>query len=420
MSERLMSDESTLTSAQRSRLIATAFFSLFAIVGLVLYGLPMYYDFFKTELNLSYKEVTYGNAFSKVAVAILFGFIAGRLVDRIGPRRPMIFGIVCVAIALVGLSTVTSFGLFLLFWVFNALGYLFGGPLPNQVLLSRHFKLTRGRAMGIAYVGIGVGFFFVPQISKLLIGWVGWRDALKILAVIVVVVAMPLVLMLREGNAPAPAGGAPGGGAPPAPLSSVLKSRSFYLLALGSMASIGAVGGANQHLKLLLTKNLNWSQSDAFNLLSVVALASLVGRLGSGWLADRIGAKRVMLIIYSLVACATLILVLGPTGSGLYVFAVVFGLGLGGEYMIIPLMAAELFGTAILGRVMGIVLAADGIAEATFPILAGHLRDVTGSYTMSWQVLTGLAAAGAVCIMLLPASGAVAAKPPRVEADAPT
>ena len=412
-----MSDENTLTSGQRTRLIATAFCSLFAIVGLVLYGLPMYYDFFKTELNLSYKEVTYGNAFSKVAVAILFGFFAGRLVDRIGPRKPMIFGILCVAVALVGLSSVTTFGMFLLFWVFNALGYLFGGPLPNQVLLSRHFKETRGRAMGIAYVGIGVGFFFVPQISKFLIQAVGWRDALKILAVIVVAVSMPLVLMLREGNAQAPAA-TPSGGAPPPPLSQVLRSGSFYLLAIGSMASIGAVGGTNQHLKLLLTKNLMWNQDDAFNLLSVVAASSLVGRLGSGWLADRIGPKRVMLIIYFLVACATLILVFGPTSSGLYLFAVVFGLGLGGEYLIIPLMAAELFGTQILGRVMGIVLAADGIAEATFPILAGHLRDTTGSYTASWQVLTGLAVAGAVCIMLLPASGA--AKAQRAAAGAPT
>jgi MFS family permease len=414
--ERVMNAENSLSSAQQSRLIATAFCSLFAIVGLVLYGLPMYYDFFMTELKLSYKEVTYGNAFSKVAVAILFGFIAGRLVDRIGPRRPMIFGILCVGVALVGLSTVTSFGLFLLFWVFNALGYLFGGPLPNQVLLSRHFKATRGRAMGIAYVGIGVGFFFVPQISKFLIGSVGWRDALKILALIVIAAAMPLVLMLREGNAPAPAPAA-GGPAPP-PLGRVLRTGSFYLLALGSMASIGAVGGANQHLKLLLTKNLHWSQADAFNLLSVVAASSLVGRLGAGWLADRIGPKRVMLIIYMLVASATLILVFGPTGSGLYAFAVVFGLGLGGEYLIIPLMAAELFGTAILGRVMGIVLAADGIAEATFPILAGHLRDVTGSYTLSWKVLTALALAGAVCILLLPASGAQGEKAPGEKAGA--
>ena len=50
----------------------------------------------------------------------------------------------------------------------NALGYVLAGPLPNQVLLSRNFKEARGKAMGIAYVGIGIGFFFVPQITKYL------------------------------------------------------------------------------------------------------------------------------------------------------------------------------------------------------------------------------------------------------------
>jgi MFS family permease len=383
-----------------ARLVATSFLSLFAIVGLVLYGLPLYYDFFVKELNLTRAEVTYGNAFSKVGVALFFGFIAGRLVDRVGPKKPMIAGIICVAIALVGLGSVTTFSAFLLFWVFNALGYLFGGPLPNQVLLSRNFKQARGRAMGIAYVGIGVGFFFVPQISKYLIAVVGWRDALKILAVIVVVVAMPLVLMLRGGSASAASAVATGAAAPS--LSGILRNRNFYLLALGSMASIGAVGGANQHLKMLLTLDLKWTQQNALNLMSVVALASLVGRLGAGALADRLGPKRVMLLVYLLVTSATLILTTGPTGSGLYLMAVVFGLGLGGEYLIIPLMAAELFGTAVLGRVMGIVLAADGVAEAVFPILVGKLRDSTGSYSMSWQVLTVLAGLGAVAIALLP------------------
>jgi MFS family permease len=390
-----------LANSSASRLVATSFLSLFSIVGLVLYGLPLYYDFFVKELGLTRAEVTYGNAFSKVGVALLFGFIAGRLVDRIGPRRPMILGILCVAVALVGLGGVTSFSAFLLFWVFNAFGYLFGGPLPNQVLLSRHFKQTRGRAMGIAYVGIGVGFFFVPQISKFLIGMVGWRDALKILAGIVVVVSMPLVLLLREGNAPA---AAPAGAAGAPSLKGVLRSRNFYLLALGSMASIGAVGGANQHLKMMLTLDLHWTQHNALNLMSVVAGASLVGRLGAGWLADRLGPKRVMLLVYLLVTSATLILVTGPTGPGLYLMAVVFGLGLGGEYLIIPLMAADLFGTVVLGRVMGIVLAADGVAEAVFPILVGRLRDVTGSYSMSWQVLSILAGLGAVAIALLPRS----------------
>src|SRR6185369_9843415 len=105
-----------------------------------------------------------------------------------------------------------------------------------------------------------------------------------------------------------------------------------------------------------------------------------------------------------LVTTAMIILVVGPRGHGMYLFAVIFGLGLGGEYLIIPLMAADLFGTAVLGRVMGIVLTADGVAEAVFPFVASKLRDSTGSYTMSFQLLTALAAVGAVAIMLLPRS----------------
>ena len=83
-------------------------------------------------------------------------------------------------------------------------------------------------------------------------------------------------------------------------------------------------------------------------------------------------------------------------------FAIVFGIGLGGEYMVIPLMAAELFGTRVLGRAMGIVLAADGVAEATAPVLVGRLHDVSGSYVTGFSVLIGFALVGAVAIAMLP------------------
>ena len=83
-------------------------------------------------------------------------------------------------------------------------------------------------------------------------------------------------------------------------------------------------------------------------------------------------------------------------------FAALFGLGLGGEYLIIPLMAAELFGVRVLGRVMGIVVTADGVAEAVSPMLVGYLRDTTGSYRIGFSMLMGVALAGAVAIALLP------------------
>ena len=70
--------------------------------------------------------------------------------------------------------------------------------------------------------------------------------------------------------------------------------------------------------------------------------------------------------------------------------------------MIIPLMAGELFGVTVLGRVLGIVLTADGVAEATAPMLVGYLRDTNGTYNAGFFTLIGAALAGAAAIALLP------------------
>jgi MFS family permease len=147
------------------KVAATGFLSLFSIVGIMFYGLPFFYDFWVKEFGWSRATVTSGNAFAKVAVGLL-GFFAGWLIDRFGPRRLMLTGILLGGIALIGLSTVTTLGQFYLFYVFNALAYMCAGPLPNQVLTARWFYKSRGKAMGFAYLGIGVGGMLVPQIAK--------------------------------------------------------------------------------------------------------------------------------------------------------------------------------------------------------------------------------------------------------------
>ena len=187
----------------------------------------------------------------------------------------------------------------------------------------------------------------------------------------------------------------------------ILTSPAFYLLALGSMCSIAAVGGTNQHLKLFLSLDRGYTQADAARIISLVLTVSIAGRLLMGWLADRVPRKHVMLLIYVLVAAAIPLLLLRPATSGattMYMFAAIFGLGLGGEYLIIPLMAGELFGVSVLGRVMGIVLTADGVAEATAPMLVGYLRDRTGSYSTGFILLVATALVGAAAIAVLPAS----------------
>jgi len=388
---------------------ATAFAALFSVVGLALYGLPLYYDFMVRDFGWSRKMVTSGNALSKLLVGPAFGFAAGWVVDRFGPRRLMMVGILMAGGALAGLGASAAVWTFYLFYFFNALGYVCGGPLPNQVLLSQWFDRTRGRAMGVAYLGIGIGGAMVPLVANRLTQQFGWRGSLQALGGLIVLIAFPLAYVVRERPRDVPTGASggpsklgPSLGTTSVPLGPILGRPEFYLLAIGSMCSIAAVGGTNQHLKLFLSLDRQYSQSDAAVIISTVLGVSIAGRLLMGWLADRTPRKYVMLLIYLLVAGSIPLLLAGGTGTGMYVFAVVFGLGLGGEYMIIPLMAAELFGVAVLGRVMGIVLTADGVAEATAPFLVSILRDRNGTYDGAFLILVGAALVGALAIALLP------------------
>jgi sugar phosphate permease len=398
-----------------ARVVVTAFAALFSVVGLALYGLPLYYDFMVREFGWSRAMVTSGNAISKLIVGPLFGFGAGWIVDRFGPRRLMMAGILMAGGALLGLGAVSASWAFYFFYFFNALGYVCGGPLPCQVLVSRWFDKTRGRAMGIAYLGIGIGGAIVPLLAAWLTAHLGWRVSLQAIGVLIVLIALPLAYFVREdpgGAVPSPSnrGGALLSGSRPASspaLGTILSAPAFYLLALGSMCSIGAVGGTNQHLKLFLSLDRGFTQTDAARIISLVLTISIAGRLLMGWLADRMARKHVTVLIYLLVASAIPLLLLRTSSSTMYLFAAIFGLGLGGEYLIIPLMAGELFGVRVLGRVMGIVLTADGVAEATAPMLVGYLRDRTGSYDAGFITLIVTALVGAAAVAMLPTAARI-------------
>ena len=387
----------------RVQVALTSFVALFSIVGLALYGLPLYYDFMVHDFGWSRTQVTSGNALSKLLVGPLFGFAAGWCVDRFGPRRLMIAGVLMAGAALIGLGRMSALWMFYVFYLLNALGYVCGGPLPNQVLLSRWFDVGRGKAMGFAYLGIGVGGAIVPLLSATLVNAFGWRIALQALGVLVIALALPFAYAVRES----PLDGAPrlqpgDRRTPLEPLGGLLRNPAFHLLAAASMCSIAAVGGTNQHLKLYLSLDRGYSQGDAARIISLVLTLSIAGRLMMGWLADRISKKQVMLIIYLLVAASIPLLFMASFPGAMYAFAVVFGLGLGGEYLIIPLIAAELFGVKVLGRLLGVVLTADGVAEAVSPMFVGYLRDATGSYRLGFSLLILIALAGAAAVAALP------------------
>ncbi len=299
--------------------------------------------------------------------------------------------------ALIGLGSIRTLSLFYFFYMLNALGYVCGGPLPNQVLLSRRFERSRGKAMGFAYLGIGLGGAAVPWISHTLVQHFGWQAALRTLGLLILLIALPAALLAKD--APKPKGNHTSA----VPVArTAFASLPFFLLTLSSMLSIAAVSGTQQNLKLFLSLDLHFTQSQATRILSLVLSFSIAGRLLMGWMADRFLKKYVMLLIYLLIAASIPLLFAVQSQPAMYAFAAVFGIGLGGDYMIVPLVTAEIFGVQVLGRLLGVILTAGSVAEAVSPWLVGRLRDATGSYAAGFLTLIGMALLSAAVVLALP------------------
>lgn len=199
--------------------------------------------------------------------------------------------------------------------------------------------------------------------------------------------------------------------APPAAarsMRSLLTNRPFWLLTIGSFCSIGSIGAVNQHMKLVFQENGFTDQSALNSAWSTatfcILVSSIVGRLGVGWLSDVFPKKYVMTATYVLVAATIpLLLIVKPQQiEYIYVFAVLFGLGMGADYMLIPLMAAEQFGLNTLATSMAIILPVNTIGQTWFPYFVALLRKGFGDYAHALLAVFAISVVGALSIALLP------------------
>ncbi|HXK61606.1 MAG TPA: MFS transporter [Acidobacteriota bacterium] len=390
------------------RVAAASFSVLFVIVGIVYYSFPVFYAPLIEEFGWTRAQVTAGFAISIIVIGPLFGISAGFLIDRVGPRRFVVIGLLFAGTAFIGYGWMHALWVYYLFYFLQTAGYVVAGPIPNQVLISNWFNRLRGRAMGLAYVGAGLGGAAAPLLARFLITRFGWRFGMQLIGLAILLVLVPLTLVLVR-NRPSDLGLLPDGAkqheAAPVlkgfdSLADVLRTRAFWLIALGSLMSIGAVGGVIQHLVLFLNDS-GLSKDKAAGVASVLLVSSIVGRLIMGWAADRFPKKYVMLAACLFVACAVPILYLPNLEYMSYVFAAVFGFGMGADYMLIPLITAHCFGLRSLGRIMGVIITTDAIGQALTPVIVGHIFDVTRSYNWAFALLTAMGLMGALAISLV-------------------
>jgi MFS family permease len=392
-------------------MVAVGFVTFGIAVGVPYYNLFFFYDYFQSSFGWNIEQITLG-----FPIASLLTIWAGPLlIPRASPRKLIVVGTGFTAIAFVGFGLMKgSLAIYFLLYFIYTVGYICSGPIPHQLLVSYWFHRKRGTAMGIIYVGIGLfgglGSFFVHYLTE----HFGFRTALTSLGGLMLL-AWPLALLFLRDR-PADVGQYPDGtNEPPAdtrvsPLDwrSLLHSKSFWLLLIGSVCSIGSIGSINTHMKFVFRDagfsnqsvlNAAWTQASV-----MILWSSIIGRVGIGYLADVFSKKRVMTVTYFIVAVSILLLisVTPARHTSVYVFAIIFGFAMGADYMLIPLMAAEQFGVNSLARAMAIILPANTIGQTWCPYLVSFLRRHFGGYAVPMGVIFAIAMLGASAIALLP------------------
>jgi MFS family permease len=397
--------------------IAAASFITFGLsVGLPYYNLGFFYNYYTKPIAQGGFGWSRSDAVLGFPLAALFTLWVGPLlIHRFSPKILILIGTALTFFAFTGFAHMPGSLMFYysLFFVYTV-GYILSGPIPHQVIVSQWFRKKRGTSMGIVYVGVGLfgsgGSLLVNYIAN----HYGFHVALQALG-FCVLLAWPIAIWVLK-NKPADIGQFPDGEnfasadqkIEPKTFSYLMRQPAFWLLTIGSFCSIGSIGAVNFHMKFVFedqgftnTKQLN----DVWTTANVLILwSSIIGRLFVGWIADRAPKKIVMVATYFLVSITIpiMLLVTPMTQQYVYVVAVLFGFGMGADYMLIPLMAAEQFGVNSLARAMAIILPTDTIGQTWFPYGIARLREAVGSYGTALSVVFAVALIGAIAVALLP------------------
>jgi MFS family permease len=327
--------------------------------------------------------------------------LVGGLIDRFGPRRVIIPGILTLATGLVLCAKIdTLFQFYLLYGVIVSAGTTCIGIVSYSAVLAHWFDAKRGLASGIAVSGMGLGTFVLVPLSQYFISLWGWRVTFIVLGALSLAALLPLnALFLR--HKPQELGFHPDGlnledgqglqssGITQSPeakkdrgLREIIKTGPFWaLFVFPSLAVAGVYVVLVHNVRFLVDQGMDPMR--AALIFAITGVVSSVFRIFWGWLSDRIGRETTytlgMLSICMGVASLLLMDVTGSAGF-VYTFAAFFGIGWGVTAPMFMSAAADLFKGRVFGLIYGIIEGAIGIGGAFGSWVAGAIFDRTQSY----------------------------------------
>jgi len=331
----------------------------------------------------------------KFSAGAFIGVIFGFLLDRFSLRKIVVFSAALSGIAMIAFLTIQSLVTFYAVGLVLGMGAV-GVMISMKVLVSRTFRKRQGFAMGMALLGTSVGGALIRAITPDLAERFGWRGAVAVMSSGIWLIAIPVFLTLVRGEAEKPE--EPAGDADMSEMAAVWRSRSFWMLAV-AVVLIGFVDqGISQHFVLFLDKDAGLGLELAARAAAVAALVSIAGKVGFGWLYDKLSVRGVM-ICYLLMAAAAVLAI--PAQGGVLIGALILtrGLAHGGAIVDIPVMSKHCFGPKLLGRTIGLLTACVTIGFAAGPPVVGWLYDSSGSYSSAFTLLAVMSVGAAIAVL---------------------
>lgn len=353
------------------------------------------------DMGWSRAEISGGILLLSIISVIVSPF-AGMAIDHFGSRRiglpgMAIFALAIALLAASGASIWSWWGI----WILLSLGTLMISPTVWAALLAPRFRVHWGLALSVMLCGGSLSAATAPIVVTALIENFGWRMAYLGLGIGIAAMMLPLIFLFvrpADANKAGMIARKAGHGAPGLTAKVIFRSMRFYKIGIAALIMASSVMGMNIHfIPILLGKGI--SAEAAASVASLIGIASVVGRLVTGYLLDRFPGHLVGSAVFSLSFVAVGILLAGGNGLHTGVATAIFlGLALGGEIDVIAYLTSRYFGLksygTIFGTYMGIITLGMGVGAA----LAGLAYDYTGSYTLFLSLLVPFLAAGAALI----------------------
>jgi len=384
--------------------------SNFLVIGVATFGFGVFVTPMREELGWSVAAISAGVSLRSFEQGLLAP-VTGLLVDRLGPRRMALFGLLTLVTGLLLFSQARSLPMFYSASLVIALGQSLASFPPFSARLMAWFVRKRGRAMGVLNTGNGAGYLAAPLLA-LLLGVLGWRSTLLIAAVVILAIGLPLTALLRD--LPEDRGLLPDGerlveGAAPARRAAqsgmtardALRTPAFYLLVLAN-ASTGSIG-AWIVLQVPHFENVGFSLETAALLSGLYGVVQLGLRVSIGWLGDVFGRRRMYIFSFVLQGIG-MVCFAQLTADRLWLlplYYLTFTVGQAGWVVLGQTMVADYFGVARFATLRGFASTLQTPVGVALPVLAGVTFDRTGSYATIFTIYGVLAATGAIWVLLI-------------------